>query len=193
MKSTTGGSFLLRRQWRRVTLLGFLVFMGISSTAIAMTIRELEKELGLQPFPPETVAPDFELSALTGGKISLSSLRGQVVFLNFWATWCPPCRLEMPSMQVLHDEYGREGLTILAVDLHEEFDAVQSFVSENELTFPVVIDTNGRVQIVYGVRSIPTTYIVGRNGDVLAGAVGARDWASPAAMEYFALLLAKES
>ena len=179
---------------RRSLLLAltFALFIAPTSGLWSLTVGELQDELGLRPMASQTMAPDFTVTVLAGGEQTLSSLRGQVVFLNFWATWCPPCRLEMPSMERLHERLGNKGLTILAIDLQEPEQTVAEYVADNKLTFSVGLDSNGRVAQMYGIRSIPTTYIIGKDGEVIAGAVGAREWDSEASVQYFSLLLGEQ-
>jgi thiol-disulfide isomerase/thioredoxin len=114
------------------------------------------------------------------------------VFLNFWATWCPPCRAEMPSMERLYQKLKGQGLVILAVDLQEDAKSVQKFVSQHKLTFPILLDSDGRIGGTYGARSIPTSYIVDRKGNVLGGTVGGREWDTPEMIAFFTRLLAAE-
>lgn len=132
--------------------------------------------LGFETPQEPMSAIDFELINLDGEKVTLSSMEGKLVFLNFWATWCGPCRSEMPSMEKLYDELKDEDFIILAVDLGEPENTVRDFVNEYGLTFPVLLDTDNAVGSSYGARSIPTTYIIDPEGMVLARAVGARDW-----------------
>ena len=135
-------------------------------------------------------AEDFELAALAGGKLKLSSFRGSVVYLNFWATWCPPCRAEMPSMERLYTRLKDKGLEIVAVDLQESKDQVQKFVKENKLTFTVLLDSSGTVGSAYGAQSIPTTYLVDRRGMILGRSIGGREWDSPDMLALFEAVLA---
>jgi peroxiredoxin len=147
------------------------------------------KAVGLAALKEGTKSIDFTLSDLSGKKVSLSNYRGKVVFLNFWATWCPPCRGEMPSMERLYQKLKGKGLVILAVDLQEDVKSVQKFVNEHKLTFPILLDYDGRVGGTYGARSIPTSYIVGRNGNVLGGTIGGREWDTPEMIAFFTRLL----
>ena len=121
----------------------------------------------------------------------MSDYRGKVVFLNFWATWCGPCRFEMPSMETLYQRFKAKGLVIVAVNLQEDRNSVQRFVDEYGLSFPVLLDTTGRVGATYGARSIPTTYIVDRDGFVLAGTIGTREWDTEDYLRFFEKLLAE--
>jgi peroxiredoxin len=118
------------------------------------------------------VAPDFTLDMLDGPETTLSDLRGQVVLINFWATWCPPCRAEMPAIQEVYDRYRDQGFVVLAVDLREGDAQVKGFIEQMELTFPILMDRDGDVSERYRIRSIPTTYFVDRSGviqDVVIG------------------------
>ena len=124
--------------------------------------------------------------------MKLSDYRGRVVFLNFWATWCPPCRDEMPSMERLHKLLGGRGLEIVAVDLQEPKDTVQKFVKDNSLTFTVLLDAQGAVGGAWGAQSIPTTYLIDRKGRILARSVGGRQWDSADMVALFEAVLAAE-
>ncbi len=132
---------------------------------------------------------DFELELLGGGPTKLSAYKGSVVLLNFWATWCPPCRQEIPSMEKLYSTLRTKGFVIVAVDLAESRDVVRTFVKANKMTYPVLLDTAGSVGSLYGARSIPTTYIIGRDGRILARTIGSRDWSSPEMVSLFQSLL----
>jgi peroxiredoxin len=147
--------------------------------------------VGLSQVRPGTRILDFELQDLQGKKVKLSGLAGQVVFLNFWATWCPPCRAEMPSMERLHARLKDKGLTVIGVDLQEGQREVEDFVHEYKLSFPIVIDRSGSVASAYGIRSIPTTYVIGRDGTILAGRIGGQEWDDPVIADFFEKLLAR--
>ncbi len=154
--------------------------------------RDLQTELkqfGFHVFEKKIPIVDFELESLGGEKVSLRSLKGKVVFLNFWATWCPPCREEMPSMELLYRELHEEGLEILAINLQEGKNQVQKFVTDYGLTFQILLDKTGRVGASYGARNIPTSFIIDRDGIVLAGVVGGRDWYSPEIISLFREIL----
>ncbi|GEN31382.1 peroxiredoxin [Cerasibacillus quisquiliarum] len=119
------------------------------------------------------LAPDFELETLEGEKVSLSDFRGKRVMLNFWATWCPPCRAEMPDMQKFHEN---KDVVILAVNLTEtesSEDNVPKFVEEYGITFRVPLDVDSSVSTLYQIRPIPTTYLIDSNGMIHNVAFGA--------------------
>ena len=138
--------------------------------------RYMEK-LGILAFDEKIEAPDFTLENLEGKEVSLKDYRGKIVFLNFWATWCPPCRLEMPSMNRLYNEYKDKGFVILAINLRENADRARTYRDQEELDFPILLDRDGEVGLMFGVRSIPATYLIDRTGTVIGGALGPRDWA----------------
>ncbi len=152
-------------------------------------MAELLFDLGVMPFQSRIPSEDFVLATLGGGERALADYRGKVVFLNFWATWCVPCREEMPSMQVLYDELSDEGLEIIAVNLLEAEEMVSAFVEENEFTYPIMLDRDGRVSLRYSVRAIPTSYILDRDGSVIGVRAGFHDWSTPEIIDGFRKLL----
>ena len=109
-------------------------------------------------------APDFQLSNLDGQSISLSDLRGKPVLVNFWASWCSPCRAEMPFIQRLYEGWSNNELVILAINTGEDFSTVKEFVDSFGLSFMVLLDTKGEVALVYNVRGIPVTFFIDKDG-----------------------------
>ena len=107
------------------------------------------------------LAPEIALLSLHGDQLSLRALRGQVVLINFWATWCGPCKLEMPAIQA---RYNDGGFAVLAVDFNESAERVQTFVDDLDLSFPILMDPGGEVQELYRVRGYPTTFFVDAAG-----------------------------
>jgi len=136
-------------------------------------------------------AVDFSLPSLDGKTVSLASFRGRVVLLSFWATWCGPCKQELPSIQALYEKMKSKGLTVVAVDLMEDGKTVGDFVKAHGMTFPVLIDGSGKVGGTYDAGSIPTNYLVDRKGRILARVVGfdGVDWTSPGRLALFEKLL----
>jgi thiol-disulfide isomerase/thioredoxin len=135
-------------------------------------------------------APDFTLFDLGGRKYTLSHLRGSVVFLNLWATWCPPCREEMPSMEKLHRQLAGERFVMLAVS--EDADgaaAVAPFVAEMKVTFPVLLDPLGNLPHRLGITGYPETFIVDPAGNIVQHFIGPYDWTDPRYLEYFRSLM----
>ena len=118
-----------------------------------------------------SIAPDFTLESLSGERIHLSQYKGKPVLINFWATWCTPCKLEMPAIQSRYDE-TRTGFTVLAVNFDEPKEKVQTFVQELGLTFKVLLDPGGKIQNLYHVRGYPSTFLVDRDGVIQVEHIG---------------------
>lgn len=121
----------------------------------------------------KTKAMDFKLKDLNGKEVSLSNYKGKKVFLNFWATWCPPCKAEMPEMEKLYQETKDSDLVILAVNLDEDKDTVQKFINSNKYNFPVLLDTGNIVASQYEVVSIPTSFFIDKEGNIVDKHIGA--------------------
>jgi peroxiredoxin len=127
-----------------------------------------------------TLAPDFAVPDLAGQAVRLSGLRGQVVLVNLWTTWCPPCREEMPSMEKLYQRFRDRGFVLLAVS-QDEYGraAVEPFVRELGITFPVLVDPEHQVGDRYHVWGYPESFLIDREGRIVDRIIGPRDWASP--------------
>ncbi len=135
-------------------------------------------------------APDFTLPSLAGPSIRLADLRGKVVLLNFWSTWCLPCRTEMPSMQRAYARLRSREFEILAVSLNQETDAtVRDFVQALQLTFPFLLDPTGDAGRLYRVHAIPISFLLDREGRIAHKAVGDLDWDGPKALALIEALL----
>ncbi len=147
--------------------------------------------LGIQEPKEHVKAPDVVGTDPDGKTLRLGDFRGKVVFLNFWATWCVPCRLEMPAMERLYREFKGQGLVVLAVNLQEGPRAVRAFIRELKLTFPVVLDPKGEAATKYLVRGLPATYLIDRNQIIVGRAIGAREWDSKDGRAYIRVLLGK--
>jgi peroxiredoxin len=125
-------------------------------------------------------APGFRLPSLGGGEVDLASHRGKVVVLNFWATWCPPCVAEMPSLERLHRALSPEGLSVVTVSTDEDREDLRAFVSQRGLTLPVLLDPGGRVAAgAYRTTGYPETFLLDREGRILRHVVGPAEWDSP--------------
>ncbi len=125
--------------------------------------------------PVGQVAPDFTLKDLNGRTITLSELRGHPVLINFWATWCPPCREEMPVLQTMWTRYRDQGFVLLAIDVQEPPNVVESFVRRQGLDFYILLDTRGDVSTRYRIRGFPTSFFVDREGVIRAYHPGSMD------------------
>jgi cytochrome c biogenesis protein CcmG, thiol:disulfide interchange protein DsbE len=120
------------------------------------------------------LAPDFALKMPTGESVNLADLRGQAVLVNLWATWCPPCRAEMQSIEKVYQEYKDQGFTVLAVNMTYQDDplAVVPFVTEQALTFPILLDETGDMAKAYQLRSLPSSYFIRRDGIINEVVIG---------------------
>lgn len=149
--------------WRRSRFFWLLVLLSIAT--LAAGVISLAAQAG-RTAAQARPAPDFTLPAADGSTVRLSDLRGKVILLNFWATWCPPCKAEMPDLNALHREYGQaKNFVVLGVDVEEERAAVQAFARELGLSFPLALDEAGEVSAhSYNVRTMPTSLIIDRNG-----------------------------
>jgi peroxiredoxin len=123
------------------------------------------------------LAPDFQLPALAGGDQSLASYRGKAVILNFWATWCEPCRQEMPSLEALYQRYKDRGLVVVGVSVDEdEWDSIREFLKLVPVTFPILLDKEQKVTELYETFRIPETYFINPQGEVAGKVVGPQDY-----------------
>jgi len=189
---------------RKWIIVGVILLVAVSLISLylytlSVKMKKVEEErykgffssLGIQKINPPVKAKDFTLEDLEVSAVSLKNFQGNVVFLNFWATWCPPCRVEMPAMEKLWQKFKQEDFVILAVDLRERKEKINSFVKTNGYTFPVLLDSMGAVANTYGIRAIPTTYLLDPEGRIVGKALGARDWASADAFKLIEQLLSK--
>jgi len=135
-------------------------------------------------------AADFTLPDLQGAPVRLEDQRGKIVFLNIWATWCPPCRAEMPSMETLYQRFKGRDFVMLAVS--EDSDGAQSvapFVKELGLSFPVLLDADNHLPSRYGITGYPETFIIDRAGNVVKHVIGPEEWDDPRVLAYVESLL----
>jgi peroxiredoxin len=189
---------------RKWIIVGVILLVAVSLISLylytlSVKMKKVEEErykgffssLGIQKINPPVKAKDFTLEDLEVSAVNLKDFQGKVVFLNFWATWCPPCRVEMPAMEKLWQKFKQEDFVILAVDLRERKEKINSFVKTNGYTFPVLLDSMGAVANTYGIRAIPTTYLLDSEGRIVGRALGARDWASADAFKLIEQLLSK--
>ncbi|MBI4527049.1 MAG: TlpA family protein disulfide reductase [Deltaproteobacteria bacterium] len=143
----------------------------------------------LQEMTDHSPAPQFTLPNLEGGKVGLKDFRGKLLMLNFWASWCVPCREEMPAMERLYQRYKDLGFVILGVNVKDQKKSALSFVRELKITFPIAFDPEGEVGLLYGAWGLPTTYLIDNKGIALARAWGPAEWYSPGARELIKKIL----
>jgi cytochrome c biogenesis protein CcmG, thiol:disulfide interchange protein DsbE len=136
-------------------------------------------------------AKDFQFT-LNGKPTQLSDLRGQVVLVDFWASWCPPCVDEAPSLNALQAQIARRGGTVLGVSMDEDESAYETFLKTYQVTFPTFRDPSKKIETDYGTSMIPETYVIDRNGKIDRKLVGAQDWTSPGMMSYLDSVLNKK-
>ena len=170
-------------------VLAFLPLLVLCPLASAAADGDRLRNLGFIVQEGVVAAPDFTTEDAAGNRVSSRSFRGRVVLLNFWATWCPPCRLEMPSMERLYGEFREQGLEIIAVNFMEPRELVQDFARERKLTYPMLLDPRSEVAEMYGVMRLPETVVIGRGGEVIAKATGYKDWYKEDVRELVSALL----
>jgi len=156
-------------------------FVGLIFSAGAVLAEDKVPSQTLFEVAAHPQAPDFFLEDMDGKKRHLSDLRGKVVLVNFWATWCPPCRREMPSIERLSQALKGRDFEILAVNVAEDIDMVNSFTStlDMEPTFPIVFDKDSSVLKSWPVMGLPTTFVLDKNGRIVYRAVGGREFDNP--------------
>jgi len=177
----------MKKQWiivaAIVAFLGAGAFLGI----------KLAPEIF--PVGVDSPAPSFTATDLgTGRQVTLADYKGQVVLLNIWATWCEPCKVEMPSMEQLEKELGPSGLKIVAVSVDEgSADAVRQFARDYGLTFGILHDPSGRIQRIYQTTGIPESFVINREGRIVKKVIGASNWDATVNKDLMRRLLAQRS
>jgi thiol-disulfide isomerase/thioredoxin len=162
-------------------VMAFVAFAAIPSSAAATKpwyAPRLEA-LGFQVLDPPAELKDFKVLTLEGTSKSRSSSKGKVVLLNFWATWCPPCKAEIPSIETLSRSMKDLPFEVFAVDLGESPVSVKGFVAENKMSYPVYLDTANSLARAYASQGIPTTYLLDKSGRFIASMVGSFNYAKP--------------
>ncbi|MBT8118698.1 MAG: TlpA family protein disulfide reductase [Gammaproteobacteria bacterium] len=173
----------------------YIIFIvGFISTFVAYADwQQPELSHNLTVLKKAIPAKDFELQDMDEETIRLSDYKGKVVLLNFWATWCPPCIREMPSMERLHQQVGAEGFKVIAINQMEDADQVFAFTGQLEVdpTFEILFDTTSSVSRDYAVRGLPTTYLIDKEGRIRYRAVGGREFDHPEVIKTIEQLMAE--
>jgi len=177
-----------RRQW--------LVIAGVvGALAVALYVTATRYGADLIPLRIGARAPDFRAVTLDSARTpkGIAAYRGDVVLLNIWATWCAPCRIEMPSMQRLEQELGPKGLRIVAVSIDDPGmeQKIRAFAEEFSLTFELLHDAPGRIRDQYQTTGVPETFLIGRDGRIRRRIIGADDWSSKPNIAFLERLLAE--
>ena len=176
----------MHRNNYRNNRLFFSSLVAIISSLLVLSVHAAwddQPQLGhsLTPLPKPVPAPDFTLADMDDEMHSFKDLRGKVVLLNFWATWCPPCRREMPSMERLYQKLNGEDFTVIAVNQMESGDHVFAYTGQLEVdpTFTILFDRDSRVSNSYRVNGLPTTYLIDKQGNIRFRAIGGREFDHP--------------
>ncbi len=177
-----------RRRWRGAICLGpahrftAAVTLLVALAIVAAAARAEALLTAVEGTPP---APEFALPDLDGRTVRLADLRGKVVVINFWATWCAPCREEMPSMHRLWQQLRANSFELAAINVGETPEQVRSFLSalDHPIGFPIVLDEEGTTVRDFSVKGFPTTFVIDKSGRLVFEAVGRRDWESPEIVE----------
>jgi thiol-disulfide isomerase/thioredoxin len=163
------------------------------SSSARLQAQEEALSHALAPLDPSLAAPGFSLADMDGERHALADYRGQVILLNFWATWCPPCRHEMPAMERLYQHFRDKGFVVLAVNQWEDPDLVFAYTGELNVfpSFPILFDPQSTVSQDYGVKGLPTSFVIDRDGRLVYRAIGGRDFDHPEILQRIGDLLAE--
>ena len=152
------------------------IIVSILLPVSALAFAESEPLHRVSDKPP---APDFTLKDMDDKIHQLSAYRGRVVIVNFWATWCPPCRFELPSMDKAYQALKQQDVVMLAINVGEDADTIFSFTADYPVSFPLLLDKDGAVIKQYPVIGLPTSYIINPQGQLVYRVIGTRDWTDP--------------
>jgi len=163
-------------------LVCFVAVIHMTVSAVAMAAGGVGDQ-GLEALPERQIAPEFDLVGHDDVRIRLSDYRGKPLIVNFWATWCPPCRAEMPSMQRAWEQVREEGIALIAINVGESAGEIERFIEQVQVDFPLPMDTNSQVVQAWPVRGLPTTFVVDPEGRLAYKAAGEREWDDPALLD----------
>jgi len=193
-----GAQYKTKRS-RAILVIGAALVLGAAfigvirlTSAVAPSPEESSfRALGVQLFDERPSAPDFTLRRMNGSEVRLADLKGKVIFLNFWATWCTPCRWEMPEIEAMYQNFKDEGFDVVAVSIDATPDPIEPFARSMNLTFPIAHDPGMAVARRYGFRGPPLSFFIDRKGRIVGGASGPRNWNGPLAQNLVKKLLAE--
>ncbi len=170
------------------------LFILVAALTLAALVLVVTRQGGMRTKPVQAgdPAPDFRMPTLDGREVTLASLRGRVVMLHFWATWCPPCVEELPTVERLHRSLKGRDFELLAVSVDDNAGVVREFLQKSGISVPVVMDTDRAVADRYGTFRFPETYLIDRNGIMRRRIIGAQDWTTPQAIAMVSDLLDKQ-
>ena len=169
-----------------------LVILTLSGMLILFSLKQNDLNLNYSPLIPGRPAPEFSFPGLDGTMVSLSDYRGYVVLVNVWATWCPPCVDEMPSMEKLYQALKGENFELLAVSIDAlGTKVVAPFMKKYNLSFPALMDTDGSIQTLYQTTGVPESFIIDQEGILIEKIIGPRDWAKLEIIDFFRNLIQK--
>lgn len=175
---------------RKIFISMFLAALFVTFTSeLSLSHGDPWKDMGVIKSKVAREVDGFELLDLNNEKVDINSFKNKVVFINFWASWCGPCRQEMPAMERLYKKYKERGFVILGINYMEKKEKAKSFMKELNLTFPTLLDTNGRVAKLFKVYAIPSSFLIDKNGRVRGTVYGAREWDDHGALEIIEELL----
>ena len=170
---------------------GFIIMNRPDVPFAAKTVTSDEKidrlfqEMGILKTDATPVPENIQLEDLVGNKVKLTEFKGKIVFLNFWTTWCPPCRKEMPAMEKLHKKLQDQEFIMVSVSIKESAKKVDDFFKKRKLTFAALLDPKGHTSKEFGIAQIPTTFVLNKNGEIIGKALGPRHWESKTAVIFF--------
>ena len=153
------------------------------------SLDQLLVDMGVEVFPSTTRQVEVLLQDLNGADVNISDFRGKIVFLNFWATWCPTCVVEMPSMEKLHRKLNDQDFALVTISIQGSAAEVQRFFKQNQLTFTALLDTIGKTIPEFAIRAIPTTLILDKSGRIVGRVMGMREWDSRESIAMFEQLI----
>jgi peroxiredoxin len=184
---------MIRRVTFGTAVWGIVVLMTAVNVAAGErpALAALIKALHASAYPSVMHPPEFSGFTADGRTVSLTSLSGKVVLLNFWATWCLECRAEMPAFERLHRELSAQGLAVVGINVREGTSTIREYAKELGLTFPLILDPKGTINAAYGVIGVPTTFLIGRDKRPIALAIGPREWNGKPARALLLALLAE--